>query len=125
MEKYDYRSAVLEDVKSFVKDNVDMTDFDTRDELEEHLNEELFVADSVTGNASGSYAFSTWKAEEYLCHNRELLEDACSEFGESIGDVLEKGAESADVTIRCYLLNECISQALDELWVDRDEEEEE
>lgn len=32
------------------------------DELREALNDELWVCDHVTGNASGSYTFSTWQA---------------------------------------------------------------
>ena len=70
--------------------------------------------DSVTGNASGSYTFNAWKAEEYLCHNWDLLAEAIEEFGGNT-DILRAGAKSCDVTIRCYLLGQCIAAALDEL----------
>lgn len=89
---YDYREAVKEDVLQCINDEINFEDFDTLDELEEKLNEELFTCDSVTGNASGSYTFSTWEAEENIAHNWELLEEALAEFG-SDESTLSKGAE--------------------------------
>ena len=117
MEKYDYLQAVIDDVKQYIADNEITVTTDNRDEIEQQLNDDLFIVDSVTGNASGSYTFSTWQAEENLCHNMDLLADALSEFG-STSDYLEKGAEACDVTIRCYLLGQAISTVLDEIAVD-------
>ena len=74
----------------------------------------LFISDSVTGNASGSYFCNSWKAEECLCHNIELLAEALHEFGSDIS-YLENGAEACDVTIRCYLLGQALNETLDEL----------
>lgn len=74
------------------------------------------VFDSVTGNAS----FNTWTAEEYLCHNWELLGEALTEFGCDMS-YLEKGAEACDVTIRCYLLGQAISEVLDEIETEEEE----
>ena len=110
---YDYREAVKEDVLEYIKNEVDFSEFDTIEELEEKLNEDLFCEDSVTGNASGSHTFNTWEAEENICHNLDLLAEACEEFGTV--DPLKQGAEAADVTIRCYLLGECIAAALEEI----------
>lgn len=125
MERYDYRQAVLADVREYIDNEINLGDWTgRRDELEEHLNEELWVNDSVTGNASGSYTFSAWKAEEYLAHNWDLLADALEDFGQDGADVLRQGAEAMDVTIRCYLLGECISEALDELEDELEPEEE-
>lgn len=64
MEKYDYLKAVKEDVANFISNEIDPTKFEDLDALREYLNDELFCNDSVTGNGSGSYTFSTWKAEE-------------------------------------------------------------
>lgn len=122
MGKYDYLQAVIDDVKQYIVDNEITVTTDNRDEIEKQLNEDLFTVDSVTGNASGSYTFSEWKAEENLCHNMDLLADVMSEFGCTL-DYLEKGAEVCDVMIRCYLLNQAISDVLDEIEVDVDDDE--
>ena len=113
---YNYLEAITEDVKTYINDEITRTDWtDDRDGLEEKLNDELFVNDGVTGNASGSYTFNAWQAEENLCHNLDLLEEACSEFGSDIGEYIKQGAETCDVTIRCYLLGQAISEVLDEM----------
>lgn len=126
MEKYDYLSAVKENVKSWINDNdewrADYADEsgtwlrdDNRDDIEEDLNDRLFIEDSVTGNASGSYTFSTWEAEENLCHNLDLLGEALTEFCCEPNYITEKGAEACDVMIRCYLLGQAISEVLNEM----------
>ena len=111
---YDYRKAVKDDVLEYINNEINFEDFDTLEELEEHLNEVLFTEDSVTGNASGSYTFSTYEAEENICHNLDLLGEALEEFGSGADYLITHGAEAADVSIRCYLLGECIA-ALEEI----------
>lgn len=121
MEKYNYFEAVKEDVKQYIEDYEVKVTSSNREELQESLYDEMFISDSVTGNASGSYTFNTWQAEENLCHNLDLLKEAFSEFGEPSFDVLES-AESCDVTIRCYLLSSALAEVLDELEGGDDEE---
>ena len=104
--EYDYYDAVLNDVREALKETNER-DYDT-------LYDHLWITDSVTGNASGSYTFSAWEAEENLCHNMDLLFEALEQFGCDIS-YLEKGAEACDVTIRCYLLGQALSEALEEL----------
>lgn len=118
--EYDYREAVRNDVIEQVKDGYKENSLriykeDGREALEEYLNDELWIDDQVTGNASGSYTFNTWEAEENLCHNMDLLAEACDEFGQDVGEAVKRGAEYCDVTIRCYLLAGAISEAIDEL----------
>ena len=115
MEIYNYLENVTADAKAAIIENMNDWDFTNREELEEVANDELWVDDRVTGNGSGSYTFSRWKAEENLCHNMDELEDACNEFGQDIGEDVRQGAEYCDVTIRCYLLGQAISAAIDEL----------
>jgi len=120
-ETYDYETQVMEDVMEYIReeglDADEVTNKWERSDFEEMLHDKLWVEDSVTGNASGRYFCSNWKAENALCHNWDLLADAVAEFGEyemNLGWFLdEKGAEWADVTIRCYLLGTAISQAID------------
>lgn len=115
MATYDYREAVKDDVLDYIRCEVSLDDYLERDEFEEWLYDQLWTCDSVTGNASGSYTFNTWQAEEYLAHNWDLLEEALDEFGIDGCNPIAKGAEWCDVTIRCYLLGECIAAALEEL----------
>ena len=111
---YNYEKAVRDDVREFCENELDFSEWaGRRDELEEKLNEDLWTNDSVTGNGSGSYTFSSSRAMEYLSENLDLLAEACDEFGGSY-DVLKDGAEACDVTIRCYLLAGAISDILDE-----------
>lgn len=127
MEQYNYLEAVIEDVKQYIEDEIDLTEWrGNRDGLEEKLNDDLFVNDSVTGNASGSYYCNTWKAEEALAHNLELIEEVAEEWGikPTISAGYEHGAEWWDVTIRCYYLGQAIGKVLDELEEEFEEEEE-
>lgn len=117
---YNYRENVCEDIRNYIEDHNIVIYTDTRDEQYEELYDYLFCEDSVTGNASGSYTFNTYQAEENLCHNFDLLAEALNEFGYTAGNyMLDKGAEWCDVTIRCYLLSECLSEVLDELAIDK------
>ena len=115
MERYDYKESVKSDVLNYIRNEINFNDFDCLEELEEHLNDVLFTEDSVTGNASGSYTFNAYKAEENICHNLDLLGEALEEFGCKPDYIAKKGAEACDVTIRCYLLGECVAEALTEI----------
>lgn len=121
---YNYHEAVKEDVLQYIRDEINFEDFDSLEELEEHLNDTLWTVDSVTGNGSGSYTFNSYQAEENICHNLDLLAEALEEFGGGC-DILKDGAEVADVTIRCYLLGQAIAEALEELEDDFNEAHEE
>lgn len=123
MERYNYLEAVQEDVKQYIEENEITVTPDNRDDIEQQLNDDLFINDSVTGNASGSYYCNSWKAEESLCHNLDLLGEALEEFGCGPEYMGEKGPEACDVTIRCYLLPQAISSVLDELEDEYEEEE--
>ena len=114
MANYNYMEAMTEDIRNYINDEITLSDFSDREELEEHLNDTLWAEDSITGNASGSYTFNTYQAEENICHNLDLLAEAMKEFG-CDENVLEKGAEWCDVTIRCYLLGQAIAEVLDEM----------
>ena len=121
MTDYDYLEAMKKDVLQYIRDEIDLKEFDNLEELEEKLNDDLWTVDSVTGNASGSYWFSAWKAEEALSHNWDLLAEALEEFGQDGTDVLKQGAEAMDVTIRCYLLGQAIAEAMEEIEDDFEE----
>lgn len=127
-----YLDMIENDVWEWINENIDLDDYKgNRDDLEKKLNDELFNEDSVTGNASGSYYCNAYKAEEDIAHHWGLLAEALEEFGSNISatEMLDKGAEWCDVTIRCYLVGEAIRNVLDEFEedgkFDEDEDEEE
>lgn len=133
MEKYNYLESVKEDVKNYISDNFDESEIkerirDDRGKFYQSLYDDMFISDSVTGNASGSYTFNAWQAEENICHNLDLYKDALDEFG---GEPDLESAESVDVTIRCYLLAQAISEVLDDfeneldVWAEDEAEEDE
>ena len=102
---YNYYEAMKEDVKEYLKGTSER-DFQT-------LYDEMFIDDSITGNASGSYTFNTWQAEENLCHNLDLLKEALEEFGSNLNYL--ESPEACDVTIRCYLLGQVLQEVLNKL----------
>lgn len=120
---YNYFEAVKADVEEWIENNMDLEydiitgTFEDRDEIETYLNDTLWTEDSVTGNASGSYTFNTYEAEENLAHNWDEIETVANEYGYTpeISDGYEYGAEWWDVTIRCYYLGQAIAEVLDEL----------
>ena len=126
MERYDYYKAVKNDIKEEIKEKEQwlgkaITEvYEDKDEAYDQLYDDLWIDDSVTGNASGSYYCNTYKAEEALCHNWDILDEALREFGCSDENITEKGAEWCDVTIRCYLLGEALGQVLEEMFKQAD-----
>lgn len=113
MDRYDYRRTMHEDIVNWLYDHREIiSEYDNIDDLSERLNDDLWTEDGVTGNASGSYYCSTWKAAEALAFNWDLLREALDEFGQSDVNPIEKGEEWCDVTIRCYLLGKMIDEVL-------------
>ena len=124
---YDYNTAVTEDVQSYLDDNYSEEELieklaTDRDAFEQELNDTLWTEDSVTGNGSGSYTFNTYEAESNLCHNLDLLVEAIDNMGGTIDGAIRNGAESCDVTIRCYLLSQAISEVLDNFYDNHSDE---
>lgn len=119
MEKYDYYKAVYDDVKEYVSNDIELSDYyDEEDnsfnlsELSDDLNDICYTADSVTGNGSGSYTFNSWWVAEYLSHNWDLMEEAANESFEPQNRF---SPEAWDVCIRCYLLPQVIADICEEL----------
>jgi len=117
---YSYVEAMKSDVRDAIEDGGYLDGDYDRDEVEEQLNEDLWVDDSVTGNASGSYTFSSYQAKEYVLEDgMDYLLEATSEFGIEASEIgehfINEDWEWFDVTIRCYLLGQVIGEVLDEL----------
>jgi hypothetical protein len=124
MTNYNYLTEMTADVIAAIHDNdlisrymsdndiAEGEDID-RDDLANYINDFCWTDDSVTGNASGSYWFNTYKAEEAICHNLDLVAEVADEFG--IDEKRRYDPEYLDVCIRCYVLGQAINEALDEL----------
>lgn len=108
--KYDYFGAVVADITHYLAEN----EIVLRDTNLECLEHDLYMSDEVTGNASGSYTFNAWRAEIYLCHNLDLLEDALDEFGYDLRTANIMSPEWCDVLIRCYLVPSALEHVVDE-----------
>lgn len=117
MKSYNYREAVTADIIDYIRSDVATADFDSREDFAEWLNDDLWTADNVTGNASGSYTFSREKAKEFVFADPDTVAEALKEFCTEAQTIAEKflsmNWEYFDVTARCYVLSECIESALD------------
>ena len=128
MSGYDYNYKMHQDVRNAIADGYNLDEWrGRRDELEEKLNEDLWIDDGVTGNASGSYYCNSYKAMQAVMDNMELLQEALDEFGADYADIgrrfMEGDWEYFDVTIRCHLLPSIISDVLDDIEADGDLDE--
>lgn len=85
---------------------IDSGDYDYCSDVDDVIDE-MWIDDSITGNGSGSYTFSTYEAERNV---KDLLFDGAFLFeveglGMNVGDMLKEGAEAIDVTARCLALS--------------------
>lgn len=123
MSDYDYNYEMRQDVRNAIEEGYSLDEWrGRRDELEEKLNEDLWIDDGVTGNASGSYYCNSYKAMQAVMDNMELLQEALDEFCADYADIgrrfVEGDWEYFDVTIRCHLLSSIISDVLDDIEAD-------
>ena len=116
---YNYYDAVKADILDYIREEINLADYDCLEDLEEKLNDDLWINDSVTGNASGSYTFNSYTAKEYVSDNMDLVEEMASDFCIDLSDIgrhfLQENWEWFDVSIRCYILGSCIYDALEEI----------
>lgn len=125
-----YAQQVKQDVICYLEDNYDINELlndncGCIDDVYNFLYDTLFNEDSITGNASGSYYFSRYKAEAMVLANiREvvwaLLQfDCIKELGHYI---LHAEWERIDVITRCYELSSALHEAMIELgWMKENE----
>lgn len=125
-----YAGNYLEETKQNIREWMELEGFtfngQDREEVEERLNDDFWINDSITGNASGSFTFNSYKAQENVLEDIDTLKDACAEFcvgAETIGEkFLNEKWEWMDVTCRCYVLGRAIAEVLDELEEELEEE---
>ena len=92
---------VLEDKYSdeylYLQENKDLP----KDDIFDYLYDALLINDSVTGNLSGSYYFSSYKSREHCYEFFRNVEEALEEFGYNI--VLQKFKTFVRLTEEGYL----------------------
>lgn len=116
MEKYDYKQHVKDDVRDYLERYSDLiVALDDHDSVHRYFLDRMWNVNDVTGNARGSYTDSQWEAEENLCHNWDLLAEACKAKWMDNNNVILEGAEYCDVLIRCHLLSDCLTEVLNEI----------
>ena len=113
MENYNYREAVLEDcidtINNLIEEGtISESDVEHLDTFKNELIDVLMNEDRVTGNCSGSYTFSRWQAEEYLCHNWFEFES----FSDLRYQLSELDPEAMDVLIRCKYVPLVLDEAI-------------
>lgn len=116
---YNYLEAMKDDIKEYINENINLDEFEDNDELYEQLNDDLWVEDSVTGNGSGFYDDNSYEHIQGDYNSMDYIRDLVSEFGIDAETVAEKFLDEDysywDVSIRCYLLGQAISEVLEEL----------
>lgn len=80
--------------------------------LTDYLLDQFWNDDAVTGNGSGSYTFNILQAEQNLIGNWGLLKEAVAELSPDFNPLIA-GPEACDVLIRLYVLNDCLTEFLD------------
>lgn len=117
MEKYDYDTALTEDILHYIIDNNVLSyEYSDKDELFNILADECWAEDSITGNGPYGYA-SEEKCEYYLYKNIDLLIDAARNFNITLEDIAQQAykghlARYCDALIRTYLFYSCLDKAL-------------
>ena len=120
MEKYDYKQAIINDLKEYLKyEKIDKEL--TYEELYDNIYDNVYNEDNVTGNGVDYYDTEE-KCSEYLSNNFDLLYEAMREFcvdGVSLVTHYEDNslARYFDCTIRCYLLGECLEEVLNQMGI--------
>lgn len=118
MAEYNYLNAVIDDVRRCIDEYDARGEDESRGDYKGRLYDEMFIDDSITGNGSGSYTFSTAKAKEYVLSDFDTVADAYHDYGMGLGkDLAEKNWERLDVIARCYCLGEALDVVLDEMGV--------
>lgn len=99
----DYIEETKDNAKEYIEENFDYL----KDKESEEIFDVLFLEDSVTGNGSGSFTFSTYEAQQNiseLIFDEDFIDELEHNFGGNLSELIKRGAECVDVTARCLAL---------------------
>lgn len=113
---YNYYEAMANDIREYLEYTYTAEELGEKmadvESFREELDDDLWIIDSVTGNASSSYTFCRETAKSYVLDNMTMCTDALKYFcvdAETIAEkFLAEDWEYFDVTIRCAILNQVI-----------------
>ena len=115
---YNYLKAMKKDIINYIRDEIITEEFSDREELEQYLEDNLWIDSTITGNGGDDYTDNE-TSRVYLQGNEALLKEALIEFGVDKGKIVDKFFNGNyayfDSTIRCYMLSQAISAALDDI----------
>lgn len=74
---YNYFKEESQDIRNYINEEINFSEFEGLEELEQYLNDTLWTEDSVTGNASGSYTFNRVTAMCNVLDNMDLFRRSC------------------------------------------------
>ena len=122
---YNYKEQIRADVKEWIEDNKEQVEGLDRHDAFEVVYDSCWVDDSVTGNASGSYTFSRYEARQNFFgdeDSEEYLDQMCDDgFTDPVQigkKLIASDYEWLDVSIRCWLLTDAVTDVLDDMYDD-------
>ena len=112
--EYNYKNCMKEDIREWIR----CEGFEFTDDVDsdcEALSNEVWAEDCVTGNGPQGYDDED-KCLEYVKDNLRLALQVVAEFNIDLNKLVEERnpAQRMDCFIRCYLLDECVREVLDE-----------
>lgn len=120
---YSYKDAVRSDVRDWIEDNREQIEGLDRADAYDVVYDSCWVDDSVTGNVSGSYTFSRCEARQNFFNDddsddyiSQMIEDGFISADELGKKILESNWEYIDLSIRCWLLCDAVSDVLDDVY---------
>ena len=124
MDFREYIEETKENAKEYIKENWEYL----KDKTMEEVHDDLFIADAVTGNGSGSFTFNSYDAKQNvsgLIFDEYFINALEWNFGQDLGELIKRGAEIVDVTARCLALYEFdLDEIMEEVKEEQEREEE-
>ena len=122
---YSYKEQVRADVREWIEYHKEQIEGLDRHDAYEVIYDSCWVDDSVTGNASGSYTFSRYEARQNFFNDEDsddyifqMIEDEFMSADELGKKISESNWEYIDLSIRCWLLCDAVTDVLDEMYDD-------
>lgn len=110
---YNYAQEMYKDIYNYCESYYDVNDWETAEEMEDALYDELFVSD-ITGN-DATYFKTVEEAWAAVSDNRQLLIEVLTDFDGDWKRALTD-PHYADTLIRCYFLPDAIHRVVAEIF---------